>query len=276
MSTSALSASTSAVQAPSRQRVTFLSTLASEWMKISTLRSTHITLALGFLLSVATTGIVCVALGSTRDEWAPDFNPVTTSMVGTIFALIVYAAFGVMVASREYASGAIRLTLIASPNRTRVFLAKLVLVATTITVLGVVTSLAMFYAGQALMSAYDMPTASLADPGAARMVLGLGFAMAFFPVLGFAFGVLTRSTAGGITTVLGLLWLPQIFGQLVPMWFRENVLNLLPSNAMDSLTVSHIQPSPAFSSEPVGALLVFAWLAGVVGSAYVAMRSRDA
>jgi ABC-type transport system involved in multi-copper enzyme maturation permease subunit len=134
----------------------------------------------------------------------------------------------------------------------------------------------MFYAGQVILGAYGMPTASLTDPGAMRMVLGLGFVMPFFPVIGFAFGVLLRSTAGGITTALGLLWLPQIFGQLVPMWWREHILSLLPSNGLDSITAGHIQPSPAFSEPLVGAIIAATWLVIAVGTAFAAFVKRDA
>lgn len=75
-----------------------------------------------------------------------------------------------------------------------------------------------------------MPVTNLGDPDARRMVLGLGITMVFFPSMEMAFGVLLRSTAGGITGVLGLPWLPQIFGTFLPMWWREHVFSLLPSD----------------------------------------------
>ena len=254
----------------------FLATLGSEWVKLASLRSTHNTLGLGFVLSVATTALVALALGSTQEDWSPDFNPTTTSMVGQIFSLIVYSVFAAMVSSREYSGGMIRLTLAATPNRTRVFLAKLFLVGGVLAVLGLVTSTAMFLIGQAVLGAYGMPTATLADSDAQRMVFGLGLATAYFPLIGVALGFLLRSTAGAITSVLGLLWLPQIFGAVVPMWWRENILNLLPSNGVDSLTVAHIEDSPAFSEPAVGALIAAAWLFGTIGAAYIAFLRRDA
>ncbi|MGE0571895.1 MAG: ABC transporter permease subunit, partial [Dehalococcoidia bacterium] len=258
------------------RRAGFIDTLASEWSKLATLRATHLTLALGYLLSVATTAIGCIALGMTQDDWSPDFSPVTTSMIGVAFGLIVYTVFGVMTVSREYASGTIRLTLTATPRRSRVFFAKLTIAGATLLVLGLATTLSMFFLGQALLGAYGMPTASLTDPDAARMVLGLGVAMPFFPVLGFAFGILLRSTAGGITTALGLLWLPQIFGQLVSDGFQENVLSFLPSNGVDTLTAGHIQHSPAFPDPMVGAVVAASWFVVVIGAAYVAFMRRDA
>lgn len=276
MTSATITSTNTRSSASTSPRGSFLNALSSEWLKLASLRATYITLGLGYLLSVATTALVCFALGSTQDDWSPDFSPVTTSMVGTIFALIVFSVFGVMTMSREYANGTIRVTLVATPDRRRVFLAKLTLVSLTLLVAGLFTTISMFYAGQAVLGAYGMPTASLTDADAARMVLGLGFVMPFFPVMGFGFGTILRSTAGGITTVLGLLWLPQIFGEFVPMWFRENILNLLPSNGIDSVTVSHIQPSPAFSEPIVGAAIAAAWFAAVVGAAYLAFQRRDA
>jgi ABC-type transport system involved in multi-copper enzyme maturation permease subunit len=270
-----LSSNTTIASAAPR-RASFIDTVASEWTKLATLRATHLTLGLGYLLSVATTAIGCIALGMTQDDWSPDFSPVTTSMIGVAISVIVYTVFGVMVVSREYGNGAIRLTLTATPRRSRVFFAKLALTGAILVVVGLASTISMFFAGQALLAAYGMPTASLSDPDAARMVLGLGVAMPFFPILGFAFGVLLRSTAGGITTALGLLWLPQIFAQLVSESFQENVLVFLPNNGMDTMTSGHIQHSPAFPDPTVGAVIVAAWVLTIVGAAYIAFTRRDA
>jgi ABC-2 type transport system permease protein len=276
MTTTIFPSKNAVASVPSNRHAGFVDTLASETYKLATLRSTQLTLALGFLLSVGTTAIACIALGMTQDDWSPDFSPVTTSMIGVAFGLIIYTVFGVMAVSREYASGTIRLTLTATPARGRVFLAKCAIVVAMLMVLGLASTISMFFVGQALLAAYGMPTASLADPDAARMVLGLGVAMPFFPVLGFAFGILFRSTAGGITTALGLLWLPQIFGQLVSEGFQENVLSLLPSNGVDTLTAGHIAHSPAFPDPIVGAAVAATWFTVIVGAAYLAFVRRDA
>lgn len=254
----------------------FFDTLASEWAKLISLRSTHITLGLGFALSVATTALVALALGSTQDSWSADFSPVTTSMVGNIFALIVYSVFGALAFSREYSTGMIRLTLAATPNRSRVFFAKILIIGVMIAVIGVATTVSMFLVGQAVLGAYGMPTATLADADAQRMVFGLGIGMAFFPLIGLALGVILRSSAGAITSVLGILWLPQIFGAIVPMWWQENILTFLPSNGIDSITISHIEPSPAFSDPWIGALITAGWLLGTFAFAYISFQRRDA
>lgn len=254
----------------------FLDTLSSEWSKLISLRSTHITVALGVLLSVATTALVAVAVGSAGGDWSNDFSPITTSMAGNVFAIIIFSVFGALASSREYTNGMIRLTLAATPNRSRVLFAKVLLIGATLVVVGVVTTVAMFYVGQAVLGAYDRPTASLSDGDAQRMVFGLGVAMAFFPLIGLALGIILRSSAGAITAVLGLLWLPQIFGAIVPMWWQENILCYLPSNGIDSVTVGGIEHSPAFSDPTIGALIAAAWLVGITVLAYVAFLRRDA
>ena len=130
-------------------------------------------------------------------------------------------------------------------------LAKLVLVGGITLVFGMITTLGMFFVGQAILGAYGLPTASLADSDARWVAIGLGATMPFFPIVGVALGVLLRSTAGGITAVLGLLWLPQIVGEFMPMWARENIISLLPGAALDSLTIGQMlsrrdrtRPSP--------------------------------
>lgn len=276
MTTATMSSNSTIATPASTRSAGFIDTLSSEWSKLATLRATHLTLGAGFLLSVATTAIACIALGMTQDDWSPDFSPVTTSMIGVAFGLIVFTVFGVMTVSREYASGTMRLTLTATPRRSRVFFAKLAIAGATLLVSGLASTISMFFVGQALLAAYGMPTASLTDPDAARMVLGLGVAMPFFPLIGFAFGVLLRSTAGGITTALGLLWLPQIFGQLVSESFQKNVLSLLPSNSVDTITSGHIQYSPAFPDPMVGAVVATTWFAVIVSAAYLAFVRRDA
>ena len=66
----------------------FTDTLAAEWIKLASLRSTYLTLGLGLLLSIGTTALVALALASSRETWPADISPVTTSMVGNIWALI--------------------------------------------------------------------------------------------------------------------------------------------------------------------------------------------
>jgi ABC-2 type transport system permease protein len=126
-----------------------------------------------------------LALGSTQDDWSADFSPITTSMIGTIWALIVYAVFGVLVMSREYAGGLIRLTLSATPRRGRVLAAEMLLVAGITLLFGLLPTVGMFLVGQ--------------------VVLGLGAVMSFFPIAGPVDAVLSMVTVFGGFALDGLV-----------------------------------------------------------------------
>lgn len=275
--TSATMASTTRIAVrPQAEPASFLNTLASEWSKMATLRSTHITLALGLVLSIATSGLAALAFGASNADWPDDFDPILFSMVGNVFALIVYSVFGVVAVTREYSSGMMRLTLIATPKRHRVLVAKLLLVGVITLVFGLLTTTGMFFVTQSILGAYGLPTASLADADARWVVFGLGASMPFFPILGLAIGVLCRSTAGGITSVLGLLWLPQIFSTVMPMWWRENIISLVPGAALDSLTIGQMMNAPEYSPAALAAPVVAAWSLAIIGAAFIVLRRRDA
>ncbi|MFN0095330.1 MAG: ABC transporter permease [Dehalococcoidia bacterium] len=254
----------------------FTHTLASEWVKLASQRATHITLALALVLSVGTSALASLAVAATQDPWPADLDRRVFWLVGNIFTLIISSVFGVLAATREYSSGTIRLTLTATPRRGRVFCAKLGLVFLVILVCGLIATAGMFLAAQAVMGWNGQPVMDLGDPDARRTILGMGAVMPFFPVLGFAIGILFRSAAGAITTVLGLIWLPEIFGPVLPAWGRENIVSLLPGPAVDSFTLAHIVESPSYSDPAVGALIAGAWLVAIVGAAYIAFVRRDA
>lgn len=267
------SAATTTPHAPA---VRFVDTLASEWMKLTTLRSTYITLGLGVTLSIAMTALVSLAVGSIEEESVPGFGPIMWSLAGNLFALTISAVFGVMAVSGEYSSGMIHSTLTATPRRGHVLWAKLALVTPVTLVFGLVTALGMFFVGQAVFSAAGLPAAGFGDPDAQRAILGVGALMPVFPVIGLALGFLLRSTVGAITSVLALLWVPVFLVEFFPPWWRAHVFSLFPGAGVDSLTLSHINDSPTYVDPAIGAVIVAAWLAAFVGGAYLSLMRRDA
>ena len=53
-------------------------------------------------------------MGAAGAEWPDQFDPTLFSMIGNIFALIIFSVFGVLAMSREYSGGMIRVTLTAT------------------------------------------------------------------------------------------------------------------------------------------------------------------
>ena len=276
MATETMAAAAPFATSQAARGANFWDTLSSEWVKLTSLRFTQITLGLGLVISLMTAAIASVAMGSTETQWPEDLHPATFSMVGNIFSLIIYSVFGVMVMAGEYSSGMMRLTLTATPRRGRVFISKLILVGVITLVFGLITTVGMFLITQAILGAYGMPLEGFGDADTRWLVLGCGASMPFFPIIGLAVAALLRNTAAGITTVLGLLWLPIIFGAFLPLWWRENVISLLPGSALDSVTIGRVENSPDYSDPAVGAVIAGTWLLAIVGAAYLSFTRRDA
>lgn len=258
----------------------FIDTLAAEWTKLTSLRSTYITLALGIGLSLAAAPLIAMAVGSQWDGLSAsdqaDFQPAAVALLGFLFSQIIFAVLGVLVVASEYSSGQIRLSLTATPRRGRLLFAKLTILAVVTLVAGLITAFGMFFLGQMVFSANDVPVASLMDDGVLRAVLGVGVMLMSVPLLAACVAALLRSTSGAITTVLAVTFVPQLLGDLLPTWWQDNVVSLLPGSAMDILMVEHLwSENPVYG--PVTAILIIAaWLVIGIGSAYAVFRWRDA
>ena len=259
----------------------FAVTLRSEWTKLASLRGTPIKLALAFVLSVGLTALLALIVGATWDDASAadraTHDPAGIGLFGSLFSMIVFAVIGATAVTSEYGSGMIRLTLTATPRRGRVLAAKAAVIAAVTLVAGLVTATATFLVAQVVFAAYGVPTASLTDGDALRVVLGDGGLTPVLPVIAVALGFATRSTAGAITSVLGVVFLPWILGGVLPAWWRENALDYVPGAASEAITSGHLESATDGLLAPgLAALVLAAWLAAFLGAAWLALERRDA
>lgn len=272
--------SASQTQAMADSAPGFMNTLSSEWTKLLSLRSTYIMLILSVVLSVGLTALVAFVTGSTFDEWpAPDqaqFEPTLFSFFGSIFSGIIFAVLGVTFMTSEYSSGMVRLTFTVTPRRGRVLFAKLLIVTGVTLVAGTAIIFANYLVAQAVFASYDMPTSGLGDSDAMRALWAASLLGPLFPVIGLCIGVLLRSSAWGITTILAIIFAPSIFSGLFPSWWQRNVLSLLPGNASDSVVVGHLQDAEVYLDVLPALLVVAVWTAIFIGAAYYSITRRDA
>ncbi len=254
--------------------------LRSEWSKFWTARSPRRNLLLGTVLGIAMSALIAIVTGATFDDWpAADqasFDPILFPLSGTLLIGIFFVTAGVNTTASEYGTGMIRLTFTATPRRERVILAKALVVAATTIVAGAVAVAGMFGISLAIYGANDLPTPSITDGALWRTALAVALLGWLFPVIGVALAFLLRSTAGAITATLALLFAPSMFGSLLPMWWRENVISLLPGPASDSLALRHLDDDPTYLPPALAALVLLAWVAvGWFGTCWVVNR-RDA
>jgi ABC-type transport system involved in multi-copper enzyme maturation permease subunit len=201
-------------------------------------------------------------------------NPVSTVLAGANFAVLIVAVFGAIIGAREYSTGMIRTTLAAVPKRLPVLWGKLTNFVFLVAPVALVGILVSFFGGMAILDAGDAGTVTWSDDGVARAVLGTGAYLIGLGVIGLALGILLRTTAGGIGTVIGaVLFIPALASALLPdSW--DGALKYLPSNAGQAFT--SINPGDTLLSPGIGAAVFAAWVLIAVVGAAVALKRRDA
>lgn len=259
-----------AVQPVSQRRV-----ISSEWVKLRTLRSSWITMG----CAVAALALLGLLIGIiTNANWAtmdPDriagFNPVDTSLAGVNFAQLAVAVLGVLVISGEYSTGMIRSSLGAVPKRLPVLWAKLLVFGAATLVLMEIAAFGAFWLGQAGLAAHGT---TISAPGALRAVIGTGLYLTVVAVLSVALGFIIRSTAGGISAVIGLLLVLPGIMNILPQSWQIHVSPYLPSNAGAAVFTQHPDPG---TLEPWTGFAVFCVYAAVaVGISAVLLNRRNA
>ncbi|MFJ3216319.1 ABC transporter permease [Kitasatospora sp. NPDC086801] len=264
-------------------RTRFRDLLAAEWIKFWSLRSTTWVLGLSALFIIAAN---LKAARYTYDHYTVgDGDPATMlqvalgdsfTMIAADVVMIVAGSVGALVLVGEYASGLIRTTLVAVPDRRAVIAAKACVLTAVMLGYGAVTAGVSFGACQAVLADTHIGV-SVTDPAALRFVAA---AVLFAPVCalaGFALGALIRHTAGAVVgTVLVLFFLPAFFNERY-RWSAD-LLHAMPLQAWRRLAQAdqaHTLPS-AHPATVAGSWATFAlWaLASVVVAATVIQR-RD-
>ncbi|MEU2149047.1 MULTISPECIES: ABC transporter permease subunit [Streptomyces albovinaceus subgroup] len=240
--------------------------LAYEWIKFRSVRSTVWTTVATALLPVL--GAVFVATtGSLQSDDTVLGGSLTLSVVAQMLAAVV----GALVMTGEYSSGTIRTTFAARPRRSTVLAAKAALVAGVMYVLALASCTLAYLLGDALL-----PEGRYAQGDPLPALFGIAASFAVDAVLGLAVGTLVRHSAGAVTTVIGLLLLPSLFGPLFGDAERW-IAGLSPTAALEKL----IQTSDA-AADTVGSLgpwpsllLVAAYTTALALGALVLLRRRD-
>jgi hypothetical protein len=260
-------------------RLTAVRVVRSEWAKLWSLRSTWITLSLGLLVllvfgtAAALQYTSMTGSGVPADpEWA-DASTLTLALFGVPFAMIALGVLGVLTASGEYTTGLIRSTLAAVPTRLPVLWAKAAVYGALAFLAGTVGAFAAFLIASGLLSDTSIAM-SISDAGVVRSLLGVGAYLGLVGVAGVALGALLRSTAGGISALVGSFMLVPGLMSLLPESWREDITRYLPSNAGESIfALTH---DAGTLSAGAGLLVLAGWTALALGGAAYRMRRSDA
>ena len=261
-------------------RVRFGNLVRSELIKLTSLRSLMLALA---LLVVGGIGVTMLLALTMESAGLPD-GPSVTFVASTItlgpvmFGQLVAAVIGVLAISSEYSSNSIQTTLAAAPSRIPALAAKAVVVFGAVFAAAAACVLLSWTLSFPLFDRLDLAI-GLGEPALAIALLGAAGGLALTAVFSLGVGTIVRSAAGGIATVLGvLLVLPATFSLVGGVEGLLEVWPYLLSNAAQAMsTVPNGLSTPGAPLEPlVATLVVLAWSAVTLVLGAVVLRRRDA
>jgi ABC-2 type transport system permease protein len=188
--------------------------LASEWVKLRSVRSTYLTLLAAAAATLAT-GVFAAAAVKTYHLDRVHFDPVLVSFQGLVIAQLAFGVFGALAMTSEHATGLIRTTYAAVPRRRAVLAAKAAVTGMTGLGAGELVAFSAFFAGQMALSGKHL-SVSLGDPGVLRAVAGAGFYLAIVTLVGVGLGAIIRHTAGAVAAASCILIQPIIVNAIFP------------------------------------------------------------
>ena len=257
--------------------VTLASVTRAEWIKFRTVRSTIMGYVITFALTLGLGALITTAI---RGHWQTmdplrrlAFDPVSTSLGGTLFAQFAVGVIGILFITSEYASGSIRTTLAATPRRVQVVAAKLLVLVSVTVVVAEVVVFATFLMGQQIFSGV-VPTASLSSGSVFRSVALGGVYLTLLAVLGFGLGLILRQQSAAISVFTSLLLIVPIVIFVLPQSWQTSISRYEPS-ALGHAMMSVTPPLDMFSAW-TATLLLIVYVAIVLAIGVALLLRRDA
>ncbi|KAD4059748.1 ABC transporter permease [Arthrobacter yangruifuii] len=270
--------------------LSFLRVLKSEWIKITTVPSTVILLAITVVVMVGLAALAAWGTaqivtefggGAGSPEAAQAGPPAADSLVpeipasGLFFGQLLIASLAVVLIASEWGTGMIRSTFSAVPKRIPALLAKNLLIALISFVVGAGAAFISFLVAQPILGSADL-TLSLDDDGVLASILNTGTCLALIAVFAMAIGTLLRNTAGGVVTAIGIIFVLPLVVAIVENladWIPD-AARFLPSNAGTQLVTAGPIADGALT-QLQGGLVLAAWAAVLLIASLIVTKKRD-
>ena len=239
------------------------SALHAEWTKLRTSPGT-----IGLLTAVVVTtigGSVAAAATCTSGDCGPDLTKL--SLTGVQVGQAVVAILAVLVIGNEYSTGMVRLTLTASPRRTRVLAAKAVVVTGVVAATAVLAVLGSLAAGRFILPAHEFVL---------RPAVGSVLYLVLVGLLSLGTATAVRNPAAAIGIVLGLIYVFPIVTLVVtdPGW-QKHLQQIGPMSAGLAVQATvHVDALPIGPWKGLGVLALWALTALLAGG--LLFERRDA
>lgn len=216
-----------------------IDTVASEWLKLRSTRSTWIILAIipatvalfGLLVWSATRAWDSIDPARRADSVSMSSIPAATGLV----VCLLLAILGAQSITSEYSTGMIRMTFTATAERWRVLAAKGMVMAAVATICGQLAVFGSHVVTSAVVG--DRPISGAPGSLAAEWwrLVASGLSVTMFALLGLGLGAITRSIIATIGIVVTLWYIFPIIAINVPEPWQTRVGSILPSSLADQL-----------------------------------------
>lgn len=231
--------------------------LRSELLKVRTVRTYFWLLLVSVVLVVIASISVSASTGSIGSA-ADDRSVAQIAAIALVFSLIV----GVVVMAGEYTHGTVTQTLLATPVRERVILAKAVVAA--------LIGIGLALVAELLVLAITVPGASLDFHNARLVFLGILLASPLAGVLGVGLGGAVKSQGSGIA--VSLVWL--LIGEHIVLLISESASRYSPGRTFAALA-SGDRTGNMLLGMSAGAAVSVAWALAFVSFGLLVFLGRD-
>jgi len=245
--------------------------IRSEWIKLRTVRS-NITMS---CFAVVLPLLITLLTMAFRNIDSVDERSVSAVLLGSgSLSVLLFGIIGVLAITQEYSQGTIRLTLAANPRRTRVFVAKGIVLAILSGGLTALIILVGNTAGEAILDSRGA-IGKLSNDKMGQAYLGMIALSILVSLLGMAIGTLTRNPPSAVAVlVLWPLLLESLIGGLLSVIINDEIFKWMPFQT--GLIALQLEDSDMDFGR-WGSLGYFGlWILGLSLFAHLVFKRRDA
>ncbi len=251
--------------------------IRAEWTKLRSVRSTVWTLLATVGLAIGFGALIAASQMSSWERLDANerlrFDPTSFSLSGLFLAQLAIGVLGVLMITSEYATGQIRATLGATPQRLTVLCAKAATFAGVTLAAGLAASFGAFWTGQAIFASKGLE-ASITDPGVVRAVAGGALYLGAVGLLGLGIGTILRRSAGAVAALVSLLFIVPIVTGFLPSSFQNTIGKFLPAQA--GMAIFNVVPDHRSLSPWAGLAVLLAYGISALAVGGVLLLRRDA
>lgn len=250
--------------------------IASELLKVRSVRSSYALLAaVGVMLALGTIMVIgmTVDFDSSPVEERAKFAGADAGVIVIPFAQFCFAAFAALAITAEFGTGMIRPSLVAVPRRRSLVAGKVAVVGGLALVGGQLVAFGAYLVSKLIAGGHPAPLwpyESTAD--GVRAALSNGVSIMVVALIGLGVGMLIRSTAGSLITIVALLLVLPTVAFFVPEPWNMRVASVMLPNLAPQLSGN---AEIGVMSPPWALAVMVAWVAVALGAGGLALARRD-